>query len=105
MKRLIYGAFAAILAYLMYKIAIDPYIPESHTTKEWAEKPDKVSIKNKWYVVSDFRTDDDISIPRFKFGDGVTKISKLPFCTAAITENDIDKWDDIVLQNEADAKK
>lgn len=70
-----------------------PYAPEIHTTKEWLEIEDKVSVLGKWYVVSDFRTDDDVSIPRFKFGDGKTLISKLPFCTAAITENDIEQWD------------
>ena len=70
-----------------------PLIPESHTIKEWAEMPDRVSVKNKWYVVSDYRTDNDINIPRFKFGDGVTLISKLPFVTAAITDNDVLWWD------------
>lgn len=70
-----------------------PFAPEIHTTKEWLELPDKISVLGKWYVVSDFRTDNDVSIPRFKFGDGKTMISKLPFCTAAITENDMEKWD------------
>lgn len=77
-----------------------PLIPESHTTKEWAEMPDKVSVKNKWYAVSDYRTDNEVNIPRFKFGDGVTLISKLPFVTAAITDNDVEYWDD-----KAEAKK
>lgn len=68
--------------------------PESHTTEEWAELPDRISVKDKWYVVVDYRTDDDKpSVPRFKFGDGVTPISKLPFCTAAITDNDVLWWD------------
>jgi len=71
-----------------------PLIPESHTTKEWAELPDKVSIKDKLYVVTDFRTDDNSpSVPRMKYGDGVTMISELPFCTAAITDNDVKLWD------------
>lgn len=70
-----------------------PLIPESHSIKEWAELPDKVSIKDKWYVVTDYRTDDEVSVPRFKFGDGVTLISKLPFVTAAITDNDVLWWD------------
>lgn len=74
-----------------------PLFPESHTTKEWMELPDKVSVKNKWYVVSDYRTDNEMNIPRFKFGDGVTMISKLPFVTAAITDNDINMWDDKAL--------
>lgn len=70
-----------------------PLVPESHTTKEWAELPDRVSIKDKWYVVTDYRTDEDISVPRFKYGDGTTLISKLPFVTAAITDNDVLWWD------------
>jgi len=71
-----------------------PLIPESHTIKEWAELPDKVSIKDKFYVVTDYRTDDNSpSVPRLKIGDGVTLISKLPFCTAAITDNDVLWWD------------
>lgn len=77
-----------------------PLFPESHTTKEWMELPDKVSVKNKWYVVSDYRTDEELNIPRFKFGDGVTMISKLPFVTAAITDNDVRMWDDQALNEE-----
>lgn len=74
-----------------------PLFPEIHTTKEWMEQPDAVSVRGKWYVVSDYRTDNDVNIPRFKFGDGVTPISKLPFCTAAITDNDVALWDDASL--------
>ena len=70
-----------------------PLVPESHTTKEWAELPDRVSVKDKWYAVIDYRTDDKVSVPRFKYGDGITMISKLPFCTAAITDNDVLWWD------------
>lgn len=70
-----------------------PFAPEIHTTKEWLEIEDKISVLGKWYVVSDFRTDEKVSIPRFKFGDGKTLVSQLPFCTAAITENDMEKWD------------
>jgi len=56
--------------------------------------PDKISVANKWYVYSDYRTDNDVNIPRFKFGDGKTLISKLPFVTAAITDNDVQFWDE-----------
>lgn len=71
-----------------------PLVPESHTIKEWAELPDRVSVKDKLYVVMDYRTDDNSpSVPRLKYGDGVTMISKLPFCTAAITDNDVLWWD------------
>ena len=75
-------------------LANSPFIPESHTAKEWLELPDRVSIKDKLYVVIDYRTDDNSpSVPRLKYGDGVTMISKLPFCTAAITDNDVLWWD------------
>lgn len=71
-----------------------PLIPESHTIKEWGEMPNRISIKDKFYVVSDYRTDDNSpSVPRLKIGDGITLISKLPFCTAAITDNDVLWWD------------
>ena len=76
-----------------------PCFPEIHTVKEWAELPDKVSVLAKWYVYSDYRTDNDVNIPRFKFGDGKTLISKLPFCTASITDNDQQMWDDAVAKD------
>ena len=80
--------------FLMKLLENTPLIPESHTAREWLELPDKVSIKDKLYVTIDFRTDDNSqSVPRFKYGDGVTMISELPFCTAAITDNDVRLWD------------
>ena len=82
--------FAEILTKILEN---SPLVPESHTTKEWAELPDRVSVKDKWYVVTDYRTDEDISVPRFKFGDGISLISQLPFVTAAITDNDVLWWD------------
>lgn len=83
-----------ILDILMKLLENTPIIPESHTMKEWAELPDKVSIKDKLYVVTDFRNDDDSpGIPRFKYGDGISMVSELPFCTAAITDNDVRLWD------------
>lgn len=85
---------AYLLDFLMKILENTPLIPESHTTKEWAELPDRVSVKDKLYVVTDYRTDDNSpSVPRLKYGDGVTLISKLPFCTAAITDNDVLWWD------------
>jgi len=74
-----------------------PCYPEVHTMKEWAEMPDKISVQYKWYVYSDYRTDDHIDVPRFKFGDGKTPVSELPFVTAAITDNDVEKWDDKII--------
>ena len=83
------------LADLLNKVLENsPLVPESHTIKEWSELPDRVSVKDKLYVVIDYRTDDESpSVPRLKYGDGVTMISKLPFCTAAITDNDVLWWD------------
>lgn len=74
-----------------------PCFPEVHTTKEWAEMPDKISVKYKWYVYSDYRTDNNVDVPRFKFGDGKTPVSELPFVTAAITDNDVEMWDSQAL--------
>ena len=93
MKKIFYGLLALTGAFALYRLMIEPHIPESHTMKEWAEMPDRISKKNKWYAVSDYRTDDVVDVPRFKFGDGKTLISKLPFCTAAITDNDVENWD------------
>ena len=89
----LHPAIGYLVDFLKSVLAESPFIPESHTTKEWAELPDRVSVKDKWYVVTDYRTDNDVSVPRFKFGDGVTLISKLPFVTAAITDNDVLWWD------------
>ena len=88
-----YDPLNYLVDFLTKLLANSPLLPESHTTKEWAELPDRVSIKDKWYVVLDYRTDDTTNIPRFKYGDGVTLISKLPFVTAAITDNDVLWWD------------
>lgn len=77
-----------------------PCFPEVHTMKEWAEMPDKVSVKYKWYVYSDYRTDNYIDVPRFKFGDGKTPVSQLPFVTAAITDNDVELWDSKAIEEE-----
>jgi DNA-binding CsgD family transcriptional regulator len=90
----IHPTLAYLLDFVTKFLENTPLIPESHTTKEWAELPDKVSIKDKLYVVLDFRTDDNSpSVPRMKYGDGVTMVSELPFCTAAITDNDVKLWD------------
>ncbi len=90
----LHPALGYIADFIKTLLENSPLIPESHTTKEWAEMPDRVSVKDKWYAVSDYRTDDKINIPRFKYGDGITLISKLPFVTAAITDNDVTYWDE-----------
>ena len=85
---------SCIIDFIKKLLADSPFLPESHTTKEWLELPDRISVKDKLYVVTDYRTDDNSpSVPRLKYGDGVTLISKLPFCTAAITDNDVLWWD------------
>lgn len=76
------------------------FVPVIHTMREWLNLPDEVSKKGVWYVVSDYRTDNDVDVARFKFGDGKTLISKLPFVTAAITDNDMESWDDSVGGND-----
>ena len=92
-KAPIYDPLAYLVEFITKLLENSPLLPESHTMKEWAELPDRVSVKDKWYVVRDYRTDETTNIPRFKYGDGVTLISKLPFVTAAITDNDVLWWD------------
>ena len=90
----LHPSLAYLIDFVMKILENTPLIPESHTAKEWLELPDRVSIKDKLYVVTDYRTDDNSpSVPRLKYGDGVTMVSKLPFCTAAITDNDVLWWD------------
>lgn len=94
---------AYLMDFLTKFLENSPFIPESHTTKEWLELPDKVSVKDKLYVWMDYRTDDNSpSVPRMRYGDGVTPVSELPFCTAAITDNDVRLWD---LQMQISQKK
>lgn len=77
------------------------YAPIAHTVEEWLKIPDKISKANVWYVYTDYRTETkivngkkiNINVARFKYGDGVTPISHLPFVTAAITDNDVLWWD------------
>lgn len=90
----LHPALNYLIDFLKTILENSPFLPEGHTAKEWAELPDRISIKDKWYVVTDYRTDDTTNVPRFKYGDGVTLISKLPFVTAAITDNDVTYWDE-----------
>ena len=66
----------------------------SHTMSEWARIPDFLSRKNTIYVYSDYRTDNSVSVPRIKIGDGINSISELPFATMSITDEDMEYWDD-----------
>ena len=78
------------------------FAPVAHTVEEWSKLPDMISKANIWYVYTDYRTETRIingkevviNVARFKYGDGVTPISHLPFVTAAITDNDIAEWDE-----------
>lgn len=65
----------------------------SHTMAEWAKIPDFLSKKGTIYVYADYRTDNEVSVPRLKIGDGMSSISELPFATMAITDEDIEFWD------------
>lgn len=65
----------------------------AHTMSEWSKIPDFLSNKGTMYVYSDYRTENDINIPRIKIGDGVSSVSELPFATMSITDNDMEYWD------------
>lgn len=65
-----------------------------HTMAEWARIPDFLSTKGVMYIYADFRNDNnDVGIPRIKFGDGINSISNLPFATMSITDKDMEYWD------------
>ena len=65
----------------------------AHTMSEWAKIPDFLSNKGTMYVYSDYRTENDVNIPRIKIGDGINSVSELPFATMAITDKDMEYWD------------
>jgi len=64
-----------------------------HTMAEWAKIPDFLSGKGVLYVYSDYRTENNINIPRIKIGDGINSISEVPFATMSITDADMEYWD------------
>lgn len=66
----------------------------SHTMAEWAKIPNFLSSKNTLYVYTDYRTENNVNIPRIKFGDGLNPLSELPFATMSITDSDMAYWDD-----------
>ena len=81
-----------------------PHIPEipttgcgkcivSHTMSEWAKIPDFLSGKGVLYIYSDYRTENNVNIPRIKVGDGINSLSEVPFATMSITDNDMEYWD------------
>ena len=64
-----------------------------HTMAEWAKIPDFLSGKGVLYIYSDYRTENDINIPRIKIGDGINSLSEIPFATMSITDGDMEYWD------------
>jgi len=64
-----------------------------HSMSEWARIPDFLSGKGTLYIYSDYRTENDINIPRIKIGDGIHSLSELPFATMSITDEDMEYWD------------
>lgn len=68
-----------------------------HTMEEWARIPDFLSTKGTEYIYADYRTEVvngiEVNIPRIKYGDGIHRISELPFATIAATDEDVEYWD------------
>lgn len=74
-----------------------------HTCEEWKELGNVLSIKGCWYVYSDYRTIEDPDtheiiavVPATKIGDGMSYINDLPFATVAVTQDDVNRWNDHV---------
>ena len=65
----------------------------SHTMSEWSKIPDFISSKGTLYIFSDYRTENNVNIPRIKIGDGVSSLTELPFATMSITDGDMEYWD------------
>lgn len=65
-----------------------------HSMAEWSKIPDFLSGKGIIYIYSDYRTENDINIPRIKIGDGIHSLSEIPFATMSITDSDMSYWDD-----------
>ena len=65
----------------------------SKTMEEWARTPDFLSSRGTLYIYEDYRTENDVNIPRIKIGDGLRSLSELPFATMSITDKDMEYWD------------
>jgi len=61
----------------------------SHTMEEWSKIPNFLSTNGMIYIYSDYRTENEVNIPRIKIGDGISPLSELPFATMSITDNDM----------------
>ena len=64
-----------------------------HTMEEWSRIPNFLSSKGVFYMYLDYRTENDLDIPRIKIGDGIHSLSELPFATMSITDKDMEYWD------------
>ena len=64
-----------------------------HSMAEWARIPDFLSTKGTIYVYADYRTENNINVPRIKIGDGISSLSEIPFATMSITDADMEYWD------------
>lgn len=63
-------------------------ILHKHDTKENWDKAVNFIPKISELIVYD--ADDDCAFPRVKIGDGVTKVTELPFVWEALSKSDID---------------
>jgi len=69
-----------------------------HTKAEWSELPRVLAKKGVFYVYTDYRQEENpetheiVNIPAMKIGDGMSYVVDLPFTTLAITEEDIERW-------------
>lgn len=67
-----------------------------HTTAEWAQLTTLVSQRGMIYVWSDYKTENNVPIPAIKIGDGLAYVVDLPFATLAITQSQINSWNNKV---------
>ena len=67
-----------------------------HTTAEWQGLTSLVSKKGGIYIWSDYKTENGVNIPAIKIGDGLAYVVDLPFATLAITQTQINNWNNKV---------
>ena len=71
------------LAYFFSKLKVymsSKYLPVLFdTTEHWNNQTSLISEKNTLYVYIDYMTDENLTIPGFKLGDGKAYLIDLPF--------------------------
>lgn len=71
------------LAYFFSKLKVymsSKYFPVLFdTTEHWNNQTSLISEKNTLYVYTDYMTDENLTIPGFKLGDGKAYLIDLPF--------------------------